>query len=60
MPKQIRQTPSLALPLYAASTIRETILEDTKPKMMAQLVEMAVSKPRFFCKLEPPSAASKA
>lgn len=48
IPKQIRHTPSLALPPYAAMTISETMLEPTNPEMMATFVETATSRPRLL------------
>lgn len=47
VPKHIRQMPSVTRPPYAAMTIRETMLEPTKPEMMAALVDTATSRPLF-------------
>lgn len=44
----MRQMPSWGTPLYAAMTIRDTMLEATKPEMMAAFVATATSMPRLF------------
>lgn len=56
IPKHMGQMPPLGWHLYAAMTIGDTILEPTKPEMMAALVAKATSMPRRFCTVSALSA----